>query len=128
MTYQLPMIECSSCGTHIGHLMENYYDFATQLITDINLNDGIPNLDNEYITVDGRDLKVLYLKTYYQWLKKNPNQNFYTPINVLQRALLCHVAIKEEDLPYAVEADGQRGLHEPRICCLRMFLCDPTTD
>ncbi len=123
------MSECSACGTHVSHLMENYYDFASALIEDIRASaDGIPKLRDEYITSDGRDIKEMYLKVYYAWLEKNPGKSLYTPINVLQRALLRHFPLTEAELPYATEADGQRGLHEPRVCCLRMFLCDPTTD
>jgi len=125
MTYQLSMSECSSCGTHLGHLMEDYYNFSSTLIEDIRAN-GKPLLNEDYYTSDGRDLKELYLTVYYEWL--DSNKSSYTPINVIQRALLRHIPLKEEDLPYAVEADGQRGMHEPRVCCLRMFLCDPSTD
>ena len=129
MTYQLSMSECSSCGTHLGHLIENYYNFSSTLIEDIRAHGGIPILNDDYITSDGRDLKQLYLTVYYKWLAEDPpSRSFYTPINVIQRALLRHIQLTPKDLPYTVEADGQRGLHEPRMCCLRMFLCDPSTD
>lgn len=91
---------------------------------DLDQNDGVPALKDNYVSSDGRDLSQ-YISVYYKWAAENPERALLEPANVVARAILSLVPLEEKDLPYAVEEDGQRGAFEARICCLRMFQTDP---
>lgn len=136
------MLECSSCGKYIGHLMKDYYDMTILLVNDLERHEGKPRLDGNYVTSEGRDIKP-YLRTYYDWANDSRNygdafvtvvgpggrpvtQPYRAPNAVIARALLSIKPLSLDDLPYGVEEDGQRSMFEERYCCQRMFLTDPT--
>ena len=140
MTYQLPILECSSCGNYVGHLMEDYYNMSRALIDSLRAArvrpaDGnvAPALDDVYKTKTGKDIKP-YLEAYYKWEATIPagsKKIRLSPPNVVARALLDDKEPPAEGdekfylIGGPLEADGQRNLMEPRGCCLRMFMGDP---
>ena len=126
MTYQLPMMECSACGNHVGHMYDDYYELSKRLYDDIaSSDDGFPKLEGIYLTKRNRDLKP-FLQTYYNWLKKQDGLEYYEPANVIARALLSVIPLTETALPYSKEPDNQLGVFEARMCCMRMFQADPS--
>lgn len=123
--YELPMLECSSCGTHLGHLYEIYYTLRDQLTDDLVIN-GTPN--QTYTGANGDDLTP-FITTYYEWLNTVDKDKVpdHQPSNIIARALLRTRELEKEHLPFgsAKEDDDQMSVHEARICCLRMFQTDP---
>lgn len=126
--YQLPMIECSSCGQCIGHLFSDYYDLSKKLIDELQKRD-VPTGD--YTTSQGDDIGP-YLRTYYEWYSKAKAEVAgevleYQPKNIVARALLRIKDLTDDMLPFGSlrEPDGQLTPYEARTCCLRMFLGDP---
>jgi len=123
--YQLPMLECSNCGQHLGHMYEDYYTLTKKLMEDL------ANLDvpvGTYKTSNGNDDLTPFIKTYYTWYTKQSEPvPIHLPGNIIARGLLRLRELKDDDLPFgsAVEDDGQMSIYEPRICCLRMFQTDP---
>ena len=120
---QLSMIECSSCGQQLGHLYEDYYELTIKLERE--LKNG--KIDGSYKTRHGDDLSM-FLKTYYDWATDNAEKAVFQPANIIARALLRIKELDTKDLPFGMktELDGQRDVHEVRVCCLRMFQCDPS--
>lgn len=124
--YELPMLECSSCGQHLGHLYEDYYRLTKQLMEELETQ-SVPYGD--YTTSQGDDL-TSFVQTYYTWLIEQDQTRsipVHEPCNIIARALLRTRELKLEHLPFgsAKEDDGQMSVHEARICCLRMFQTDP---
>lgn len=129
MAYQLPMIECSSCGQVVGHLYGDFYSLTKQLMEELEGTD-IPS--GSYQTKSGDDIRP-FLRTYYSWYseaKEQPDPPLeYLPNNVVARALLRTAELNTEDLPFGSkrETDGTLSFDEPRICCIRMLITDPGT-
>ena len=123
--YQLPMLECSSCGRYVGTLYNDYYDLSAKLVKD--LGSGT-NPKEQYSCENGDDITE-YVQTYYKWYNENkPHALEYTPVQIIARALLRTKELDPEDLPYGSlrNPDKQMSMHEAKMCCLRMLLTDPT--
>lgn len=123
--YQLPMLECSNCGQHVGHKYEDYYTLTKQLMDELSTR-NVPS--GSYVTTDGDDI-TSFVKTYYTWYQNQDPQVVprHDPGNIIARALLRLRELDESQLPFgsAHEDDGQLSIYEPRICCMRMFQTDP---
>lgn len=125
MAYELPMLECSNCGQHLGHMYNDYYILTKQLMEELK-NTDVPR--GTYITSYDDDISD-YISTYYSWYQTQDVNMVpvHEPGNIVARALLRTRTLKPEHLPFgsATEADGQLSIHEGRICCMRMFQTDP---
>ena len=122
--YQLPMLECSSCGQIVGHMYEDYYRLSEQLMKELKEQpEQIPRGDYQALS----DLNP-FIKTYYAWYLKNKETALeYYPCNIIARALLQTCVLVEGHLPFGSkrEEDNQLSYFEPKICCLRMLETDP---
>lgn len=129
------MIECSSCGNHLGHLMQDYLNMSKQLMRDI------VSADNEYETLldllqDNKDKYEYedgniseFLTTYYTWAKDHVELDLFNPSNLVARALLAMRPLDASHLPFGqLGPDGQRNSYEARICCMTAFQCTPLSD
>jgi len=122
--YQLPMLECSSCGQHLGHKYDDYYTLTKQLIEELQIS----NVPTGYYNTSDDDNISNFIHTYYIWYNKQTVKvPDHTPGNIISRALLRIVELDEKNLPFGSlrEEDGQISIFEPRICCMRMFQSDP---
>lgn len=122
--YQLPMLECSNCGQHLGHKYEDYYTLTKQLTEELKIRD-VPV--GTYVASDGDDISA-FINTYYSWYTKQDGPvPLHEPGNIISRALLRLRELNTSHLPFgnARENDGQLSIYEPRICCMRMFQTDP---
>jgi DNA-directed RNA polymerase subunit N (RpoN/RPB10) len=121
--YDNPMLECSSCGTHLGHLYEDYHALSARLTKDLQSGSL-----GQYVTRADDDLTE-FISTYYKWYGSVDKSLYpkHEPGNIVARALLRTRKLKEEHLPFGstTEPDGQISVHETRICCLRMLQTDP---
>jgi len=128
--YRFPMIECSSCGTVVGHLIYDYYRLSKQLIEDLKEN-GVPTGSYRVTETGYEDDLTPFVTTYYQWLAQHQSDDpppvEYKPVNVIARALLRRRELDPADLPFGSkrEEDGQLSMLEERFCCLRMLQTDP---
>jgi DNA-directed RNA polymerase subunit N (RpoN/RPB10) len=124
--YQLPMLECSNCGQHLGHKYEDYYTLTKQLVEELKTK-SVPT--GTYTASDGDDISA-FINIYYSWYT-NPDRTEpvpqHEPGNIVARALLRLRELNSQQLPFgsAREDDGQISIYEPRICCMRMFQTDP---
>jgi DNA-directed RNA polymerase subunit N (RpoN/RPB10) len=130
--YQLPLIECTNCGTCVGHMFDDYYKFLKQLTDELLNGYEIPR--QTYITKSGDDIGP-FLRTYYTWKSTlEPNSQTaniaqrYTPSSVMARALLRSKELDASELPFGSsrDEDGQLSPFEVRICCARTLQTDPT--
>lgn len=123
--YELPMLECSNCGQHLGHIYESYYQLTKQLTDELKDND-VPS--GEYITSYGDDITD-FITTYYDWYAEQDHSEVpvHEPGNIIARALLRLRPLESDHLPFgsAHEEDGQISVYEARICCMRMLQTDP---
>ena len=125
-TYQLPMLECSSCGQFIGPFYDDYYALSKRLIEDLARRE----VPTDTYTTEDDDIGP-FIKTYYEWHSKQEDKSrlpVHTPANIVARALLRLRELTPTHLPFGslkVE-DGQMSMFEARMCCLRMFQTDPT--
>ena len=128
---QLPMLECTNCGQHLGHLYEDYYTLTEQLMQELTDNpDRVPR--GTYRTTHSTPVDDIteFIRTYYTWYlaeKDKKSIPVHEPGNIVARALLRTQELKAAHLPFGSnrEPDGQLSIHEARICCLRMFQTDP---
>lgn len=123
--YELPMLECSSCGQHLGHLYEDFYTLTKQLINELK-SSGRPT--GSYVTKADDDITE-FVQTYYDWYNQQEGADapVHEPANIVARALLRTQRLEPTHLPFGsnVQDDGQLSIHEARICCLRMLQTDP---
>jgi DNA-directed RNA polymerase subunit N (RpoN/RPB10) len=124
--YELPMLECSSCGQHLGHLYKDFYTLTKQLKNELEYS-GRPT--GSYITKANNDNITEFVRTYYDWYKQQEGADVpvHEPSNIVARALLRTQELDSAHLPFGsnVQDDGQLSTHEARICCLRMLQTDP---
>ena len=122
--YQLPMLECSNCGQHLGHLYNSYYTLTQQLIKEL---DGRSVPTGKYVSATGDDISP-FIKTYYEWYAKQTGSvPDHQPGNIVARGLLRLRDLDATHLPFGSvrEDDGQLSIYDVRICCMRMFQTDP---
>jgi DNA-directed RNA polymerase subunit N (RpoN/RPB10) len=118
----LPLINCPSCNTCIGHLIEKYKKILAKLNTAI--EDGIdilsPSFDDEiFLLEDGRNVYTSFIKIFYTYADDEDKKLFDIKA-ILIYALLSYSPLTEEDFPF------RKVVKRYKWCCSRMFLCDPT--
>ena len=123
--YELPMLECSNCGQHLGHVYESYYQLTKQLIEELK-GQRVPS--GSYVAQDGDDISE-FISTYYSWYdaQEPGTVPVHEPGNIVARALLRIRDLEPDHLPFgsALEQDGQISVYDARICCMRMLQTDP---
>jgi len=124
--YQLPMLECSSCGQHLGHLYEDFYVLTKQLKNEL---ENYKRPTGTYSAKYNGDDITEFVRVYYEWYDQQEGANIpvHEPANIVARALLRTQELDPSHLPFGsnVQDDGQLSIHEARICCLRMLQTDP---
>ena len=120
----LPMINCSSCGSVIGHLIPSYKMLLPQLLTMIN-SDYDYNLDNDnFMIMDGitatyRNIYTSFIQVFYK-NADDEDKKLFDPRVILIYALLDNNNLNPSDFPF------RNIVKRYKWCCTRMFLCDPT--
>lgn len=130
---QRPMIECTSCGRQVGHLIIPYKKCLSNLdkqhkqllegtVTFQSFLDGLVDSDRE--VWDKLKLRN-YLEPYYQWYQSN------SEFELSSAGLLAHAFLTYLDLDEPVDATTvfplyMNSFYATRYCCLRMLHCDNT--
>ena len=117
----LPLINCPSCNTCIGHLIEKYKKIVTLL--NIMIQDGADlshDLSNDiFILDDGRNIYSSFIQVFYK-LADEEDKKLFDVKAILIYALLSYSPLTESDFPF------RSIVKRYKWCCSRMFLCDPT--
>ena len=133
---QRPMIECTSCGRQVGHLIIPYKHCLNELSTvhdglirgDIVFQDFIDSLSEEQQERWAKYNLANYLKPYYEWLQRNESNKAHVMscAGILANAFLTYLDLDGEINANDVFPLNMNSFTATRYCCLRMLHCDNT--
>lgn len=121
------MIECSSCGNIVGHLIDDYYT-AVKILSDIHDNlikneITLSAAESLFSSLKNGNIFTNYLKLYYEDMNRNKRDpSLYSPSALVAKALLFHRKLRQSDLPLNEHEKDEMTC--VKICCTRMLLCD----
>jgi hypothetical protein len=124
MNTQLPILECTSCGSMIGHLLDKYYKHTEILMEN---HEALLNTAIELSAPEGLDeyWDNFYVH-YYTWARGSatPEKQELTPRALVAHCLLYYKTHEDEPLPagfFPINAGAPTAV---RICCMRSLHCD----
>ncbi len=112
----MPMIQCSSCGSYIAHLIADYKKMTKVLDALIEDRHDFNTYSDKFIS-NGIDKYKTFIQRFYLNADEIDRKLFSTN-SIIIYALLDNSGLLMEDFPF------RSVVKRYRWCCSRMFLCD----